>query len=178
MKHLNLLLILSLGLLSACNTLTPFTQRLYEENGWTDADLKRIQFYLSEDIILRRGVTQGATTITSGKIKIVDGKKIEETVIRKGTPGVFLFKPKENRFAVSFESGDKSYLIFGASEKNNGKYTLRAAEWDKGQGEITYNDQKYFTPARSAYATLMVNLKKIGKSEIRSRTAKGRTVED
>jgi hypothetical protein len=166
---------------SSCNTrLTPFSEDLYHENGWSDDDLKRIQFYLSEDIILRRGVSEGSSTISSGKIKIVNGKKIEETKIKKGTPGVFLFRPKDDRFAVSFESGDKSFLIFGPSEKKDGMYTLRAAEWDqdKGQGEVTYNGKKYYTPSKSAYATLMVDLKKAGSSTVKSRTAKGRTVKD
>ena len=127
---------------------------------------------------MRRGVTKGSSTISSGKIKIVNGKKIEETKIRKGTPGVFLFRPKEDRFAISFESGDKRFLIFGPSLRNDGKYTLRAAEWDKEmrQGQITYNGKKYYTPSKSAYATLMVDLKKVGNSSMKSRTAKGRTI--
>ncbi len=181
MKYFSLLILLGLIGLSSCSPrLTPFTQDLYYENGWTDNDLEKIQFYLSEDIILRRGVSEGTSTISSGKIKIVNGKKIEETRIRKGTPGVFLFRPKEDRFAISFESGEKRYLIFGPSQRRDGKYTLRAAAWDKSkdQGEVTYNGKKYYTPTKSAYATLMVDLKKIGSSTIKSRTAKGRTVKD
>ncbi len=165
--------------MSSCSPrLTPFTQDLYDENGWSDNDLKKIQFYLSEDIILRRGVTKGSSTISSGKIKIVKGKKIEETKIKKGTPGVFLFRAKEDRFAVSFESGDNRFLIFGPSRRNDGEYTLRAAEWnkEKRQGQVTYNGKKYYTPSKSAYATLMVDLKKVGNSSIKSRTAKGRTI--
>jgi len=179
MKYWNIYLALSLVVFSSCSPrLTPFTQDLYDENGWSDDDLKKIQFYLSEDIILRRGVTEGSSTISSGKIKIVNGKKIEETKIKKGTPGVFLFRPKENRFAVSFESGENRFLIFGPSRRNDGKYTLRAAEWDKEmqQGQVTYNNKKYYTPSKSAYATLLVDLKKVRNNSIKSRTAKGRTV--
>ena len=178
MKYLSFLVAV-LFMLSSCSPrLTPFTQDLYEENDWSDKDLGRIQFYLSEDIILRRGISSGSSTISSGKIKVVNGKKIEETKIRKGTPGVFLFQPKDNRFAISFESGDKKYLIFGPSKRFDGKYTLRAAEWDREnkQGQVTYNGKKYFTPSKSAYAALMVDLKKVGNSSIKSRTAKGRTV--
>ena len=179
MKYFNVLLIIGFVVFSSCSPrLTPFTQELYEENGWTVDDLERIQFYLSEDIILRRGYSSGSSSISSGKIKVVNGKKIQETKIRKGTPGVFLFSPKEDRFAISFESGGKRYLIFGPSRKNNGEYTLRAAEWDKekGQGQVTYDGKTYFTPTKSAYATLMVDLKKVGSSSMKSRTAKGRTV--
>lgn len=180
MKYFNYLLVLGLVGFSSCSSLTPFTQDLYYENDWSDDDLKDIQFYLSEDIILRRGVTEGSSTISSGKIKVVKGEKIEEIKIKRGTPGVFLFRPNDDKFAVSFESGDKSFLIFGPSEKKGGEYTLRAAEWDKskGQGEVTYNGKKYYTPTKSAYATLMVDLKKAGKTDIKSKTAKGRTIKN
>lgn len=181
MKKLFILLIIALVGFNSCNSgLKPFTQDLYYENDWSDEDLERIQFYLSDDIILRRGVTEGSTTIDSGKIKTIKGEKIEEVKIKKGTPGVFLFRPKDDLFAVSFDSGDKSYLIFGPSEKNNGEYTLRAAEWDKskGQGEVTYNGKKYYTPTESAYSILMVNLKKAGSTDIKSKTAKGRTIKN
>ncbi len=89
-----------------------------------------------------------------------------------------MFRPKENRFAVSFESGENRFLIFGPSRRNDGKYTLRAAEWDKEmqQGQVTYNNKKYYTPSKSAYATLLVDLKKVRNNSIKSRTAKGRTV--
>ena len=179
MKFFNLLLFVGLVVFTSCSPrLTPFTQDLYDEYEWSETELKKIQFYLSEDIILRRGYSSGSSSISSGKIKVINGKKIQETKIKKGTPGVFIFKPKENRFAISFETGKNRYLIFGPSRKKNGAYTLRAAEWDKetGQGEVTYNGKKYFTPTKSAYATLMVDLKKVGKSSVKSRTAKGRTV--
>ena len=179
MKYFNFLIVLGFIIFSSCSPrLTPFTQDLYDEYGWSDAELKRIQFYLSDDIILRRGYTSGSSSISSGKIKVINGQKIQETKIKKGTPGVFLFRPKENRFAISFETGKNRYLIFGPSQKNNGKYTLRAAEWDKEkrQGQVTYNGKKYYTPTKSAYATLLVDLKKVGNSSIKSKTAKGRTV--
>ena len=52
MKYHSLFLVLGLVVFSSCGPkLTPFTQDLYDENGWTDDDLERIQFYLSEDII-------------------------------------------------------------------------------------------------------------------------------
>ena len=98
-------------------------------------------------------------------------------MIRKGTPGVFLFRPKEDRFAVSFEGGkNDKYLIFGSSSRTNGKYSLRAKSWEKRRGKVTYDGRTYYTPAESAYAVLLVDLKKVTKTSKRSRTAKGRTV--
>lgn len=183
MRHIHgLITILSVIVISSCSPkLTPFTQDLYRENGWTKRDLQQIQFYVSRDVVLRREATKGTSKIESGEIKIVDGKRVEQIVIKKGTPGVFLFSPKEDRFAVSFEARSGSedpYLIFGPSRKTRGRYVLRAKDWDdRGRGgKVTYGRKTYYTPTESAYATLLVDLKRIRNTKVKSRTADGRTV--
>ena len=168
-------------LISSCSPkLTPFTERLQEENGWSENELKKIQFYVSDDIVLRRQATKGTSKIERGEIKIVDGKRVEEVVIRKGTPGVFLFQPKEGNFAISFESRDDEdpYLVFGPSRKARGRYTLRAKDWksDRNGGKISYDGKAFYTPTESAYAVLMVDLKRIKDTKVKSRTAGGRTI--
>lgn len=169
-------------LFNSCSSkLTPFTERLYQENGWTDSDLKKIQFYVSEDIVLRRQASKGVSKIDHGEIKIVDGKRVEEIVIKKGTPGVFLFQPKGSRFAISFESRkyEDPYLVFGPSKRRGGRYTLRARDWNgnNGNGKITYDNKTYYTPSKSAYSVLLVDLKRIKDTKVKSRTAKGRTID-
>ena len=59
------------GTIGCGPTLMPFTQKLYEENRWSDAELKNIQFYVSRDIILWREATEGSSKIAQGKIKLV-----------------------------------------------------------------------------------------------------------
>lgn len=164
--------------MSACSPqLTTFTQRLYDEYDWTESELKRIQFYVSDDILLRRQLTGGTSEIISGEIKVVDGREVEEIVIRRKTPGVLLFLPKENRFAISFEAeGDDRYLIFGPNPKAGNRYALLASEWRRRGGKVTYEGRKFDVEASSAFAALMVDLKKIRKTSINSRTARGRRV--
>jgi hypothetical protein len=183
MKKLNIIppIIILTILISGCSPkLTPFTERLQQENGWTESELKQIQFYVSENIVLRRQATKGVSKIEHGEIKIVDGKRVEEIVIKKGTPGIFLFQPKEDRFAISFESrkGEDPYLIFGPSKKAGGRYTLRAKDWESNQegGKISYDSKTYYTPTKSAYAVLLVDLKRIKDTKVKSRTAGGRTI--
>ncbi len=170
----------SFFLMTSCGpNLKPFTKRLYDERNWSNEDLRRVQFYLSENIVMRREVSGGTFEVISGEIKIVDGRKVEEIVIKKGTPGVFLFSPKKNRLAVSFESdGDERFLIFGPNPKTGGKFVLLASDWSKYRGTVTYDGRKYEVDSRSAYASLMVDLKKIRKTSVSSRTAKGRKVND
>ncbi len=176
-KLLSFLAFALLGLSSCGPNLSYLTEDLYDENRWSDDELKKIQFYVSQDIVLRREASQGESTIESGRIKVINGKKVEEIVIRKGTQGVFLFRPSEDRFAVSFESGGEDrYLMFGPNPKARGRYVLLASDWKRNRGLVSYDDTKYYTPTSSAYAALMVDMKKIRRIALRSRTAKGRTV--
>lgn len=170
--------VLLIGLSSCSPRLTPFSQRLYAENGWSERDLQSIQFYLSEDIVLTRQRKNGESSIKDGKVKVVGGKEIEEIKFPKGTPGVLLFIPKENRFAISFEEGgDDKYLMFGPNRKYSGKYMMLAADWDKRFGTVTYNDNIYRTDNESAFASLMIDLKALKRVTVKSKTAKGRTIE-
>ena len=165
----------TLLMFSACSPqLSPFTDRLNDEFNWSQEELQQIQFYVSKDIILQRNFNRGESTITGGKIRVINGREVEEVVIRKGTPGVLMFSPKEDRFAVSFE-GDK-YLMFGPNPRQGGKYVLLAKDWNKNRGQISYDDRVYSADASAAYASLMVDLRKLRKVSYKSRKAKGRTV--
>lgn len=165
--------------LSSCGpTYSAFTQDLYEDYRWDEDELRGIQFYLSEDVILRREYTGGTSEIAAGEITLIEGRETEQVVIPRGTPGVFLFRPKSNRFAISFEEGgNDKYLIFGPNPKMGDRYVLLASRWYRRDGTVTYAGKKYHVDARSAYATLMVDLKRVQKSSQNSRTVRGRQVE-
>jgi hypothetical protein len=168
-----------LAFMSACSPrYTPFTQRLYDEHRWSETELKRIQFYLSNDLVLRRELGGTNVQIVSGEIKVRDGRKVEEIFIRQGTPGVFLFSPKENRFAISFESGatNNRYLMFGPSARLNDRFTILGAEWDRQGGTVTYDGQQYQVDSAGALAGLLVNLKRARQVEVNSRVVGGRKV--
>jgi hypothetical protein len=165
--------------LSSCSpSLTPFTQRLYDQYRWTESELKRIQFYLSDNIVMRRELSGSKSEIISGEIKLIDGRRVEEIVIPSGTPGVFMFSPKANRFAISFEEdGDERFLMFGPNPKANNRYVLLASDWNRRMGKVTYAGQMYNVDTGSAFAGLMVDLRKSSQISVNRRTARGRTVD-
>lgn len=177
----NLLYVISiLGLLicSSCSKkLTYFTEDLSSQYDWTEAELKRIQFYLSQDIELFKTAKGGDSRIEDGQIKIKSRKKVDKVLIKKGTPGTLIFSPKDNRYAVSFDS-KSDYLMFGPSKRNNGRYTLLAKKWKdrNGVGIISYGDEEYYTDSESAYAALLVDLKKARHSVVKTKTASGRKI--
>ena len=174
---LAILALFSIVLFGACsNKLSYFTDELNERYRWTDDELKKIQFYVSQDIVLKREINGGDREIVSGKIKIEDGRQIEEVVIKKGTPGAFLFSPKEDRFAIGFEEGNERYLIFGPSPKYSDRFVLLASDWDRRTGEVSYDNKTWRVSSDNAYAALLVDLRKINKVDVNSRVAKGRKV--
>ena len=173
------LLVIGLLFLSACSPkLSPFSQKLVNQNAWSEDELKEIQFYLSDDIVLRRDFRRGSSKIVSGEIKMVNGRQVEEVRIPEGTPGILLFQPKSNRMAVSFEDGkDTRYLMFGPNPKRRDNYVLLASDWKNRRGKVQYDGKTYYTNPESALATLMVDLKRTGKTSVKSRSARGRKID-
>ncbi|TXB62797.1 hypothetical protein [Phaeodactylibacter luteus] len=170
---------LLLPLLSSCGpTLSPFTQQLYEESRFTPEELQQVQFYLSSDIILTRELTGSKAEVVSGEIRMIDGRQVEQVVFRKGTPGVVQFFPGEERLAVAFEgNGEGRYLIFGPNPSVSGRYTLRASDWQRRTGVVTYEGKKWRTGGEAALATLLIDLDKVRQTDVRSRVASGRRVD-
>jgi hypothetical protein len=164
--------------LSACSpSLSHFTQDLYDRQRWSEGELKKIQFYLSEDIVLRRQLGGSSSEIINGKVRMVNGRKVEEIVIPHGTPGVYMFSPKANRLAVSFEDGSaERYLMFGPNPKAGDRFVLLAKEWNRDQGIVTYDGREYEVNYGSAFAGLMLDLRKIDEINRNSRVANGRRV--
>lgn len=162
--------------LSSCKNLVPYTDTMKQQHNWSEAQVKQIQFYLSEDVVLSRELTQGSTEIVHGKIKKVNGKKIEEIIIRQGTPGVLTEMPKEKKMLVSFEISDDHFLSFGVNPNMSEKYVLLASEWENGSGKVHYNNQIFYTSPGSKFAYLLVDLRKIQKMKVKQRVAGGRKV--
>lgn len=156
---------------------TVFSQRLYKESGLSSADLKKVQFYVDRDIVLQRSVDQGSTGVKDGDIIFRGGRKVQEVVIRTGTPGVLTFMPKDDRLGISFDAKNSThYLMFGPNPKSRNRYTLLANEWKENYGVVTYGDEKWTVSAADAGATLLVNLSDKRSRSVKSKVEQGRTV--
>lgn len=168
---------LALLTFSSCGkNLQYFTEDLYDEYRWSDQELKSIQFYVSQDIVLYRGGNDDGTRISDGKILVENDRQVEEVIIKSGTPGVFVMSPKEDRFAISFDNGNSEFLMFGPNSKANGKFVLLAKKWNRRNGEITYGGKTWMTNSDSAYAALMVDIKRAGKTKYKKETVDGQRV--
>jgi hypothetical protein len=165
-------------ILASCSTpLTPFTRTLYDEQNFTDSDLKRIQFFLSSDLVLYRYLDEKTDyQINDGSVRVRDGRKTQEVVIKHGTPGVFISRPNSDHFAISFEEGDNAkFLMFGPNPKNGGRYELLASDWNRRTGTVTYDNAKFKTYSE-VIPKLMVDLKQSRTNTRERKTVGGRKV--
>lgn len=166
-----------LFLFSCTPTYTYFTKALYDEYKWQEEDLVRIQFFVSDNIVLSRTLKDGESVIEGGSIRIRDGKRVEQITIHAGTPGVLVFMPDVDRFAVSFEPADnEAYLMFGPNPEHNERFSLLAQEWERDFGIIHYKGEEFVVDASSAYASLMVDIQKFDDSQLVTHKVSGRTI--
>ena len=178
-RHLSLALpALALAVLSACSPqLTALTDDLRDDNRWTERELSQIQFYLSEDLVLTRERRRGTTDIQQGRVRVENGRDIEEVVFDRGTPGVMLFSPKEGHLAIGFDpTDDDRYLVFGANPREDGRYTLLAKEWKRYNGKVTYGGETWNVSAANADVSLLLNLKRTGTVDRDTKRPAGRRV--
>ena len=177
MTRILTLLALAFFVCTSCGPrLSPFTQRLYESQGWQEDDLRRIQFYLSEDVVLQRELRNDRSLIRNGTVQVIDGREVEQVVFRRNTPGVFTFSPKSQRVAISFESDNDNFLVFGPNPKNGDRYTLLAGDWTRNYGTITYAGREWQVSSADAFASLLIPLKRLKDGDTKGRIVGGRKI--
>ncbi len=177
-KNLAILFLCGLFLSSCSPNLRPFTKKLQDSYQWNENELKKLQFYLSDDIVLTKNSSRGTSEIKDGKLEVKGEQSLDQVVIRAGTPGVLIISPKANRFAVSFDpENDNNFLMFGANEKQGGRYVLLSAAWNKDNGQITYGGEAYYTPVSSAFAHLLVDIRRKATQTTKTSTLGGRKVD-
>ena len=52
-----------------------------------------------------------------------------------------------------------------------------ASIWDKRKGKVTYSGREYYVDSNSAFCGLKVDLRRIKKTQVQSRVAKGRRID-
>lgn len=167
----SLVKILLLLLLTSCSRRTALTTSV--QSVMDDRDMARIQYYVSDDILLYETSEDSKVRVIDGKIVNTSMSESDMIVIRKNTPGVLVKLDKKDNLGISFETTDGRFIYF---TPNGEVFTMSADEWkqtsDGPIGILRYGGRKYYTDAGHVFLT--VKMKEVRYARNKQRTLKGR----
>jgi len=157
----------------------PFTKELKQKLEKENIDLKEVQFYVDQKLILTRDLGDQKVEVHAGVVKMENGRFINEVIIPSFTPGV-LAGATGDKLMVSFEKGNNDLAFGPGSGYTFNEFVLYGTEWRNGTAAVTFDSGKFRarcgTCSDVAMATLLVQKSELDKMERKSRILKGRTV--
>jgi hypothetical protein len=177
MKRMKLSILLFAGALifNSCAQTIPYTSNVQKKYKLTESDLKKIQFYTSDDIILHASKNDGRTKTEKGELVVTNDKSTDKVIIRAGTPGQVTDMIGNDKILVSFESGEGKSLLFGSTGRH-GEFKLLAETWKNKRGKLKYDGKMYQTEQGDGETMLMFKFKKLNQTKKEERIASGRTI--
>src|ERR1700733_8942820 len=161
------------------NGYVPFTRDLKLKLEKENIDLKQVQFYVDQKLILSRNLGDQKVEVHSGVVKLENGKFINEVIVPAFTPGV-CEGAENDKLMVSFEKGNNNLAFGPGSGYTFNDYVLYGTEWRNGTAAVTFDSNKFRARCGTcqdvASATLVIKKSELDKMERKTRTLKGMTV--
>ena len=161
------------------NGYVPFTRDLKLKLEKDNIDLKLVQFYVDQKLILSRNLGDQKVEVSSGVVKLENGQFINEVIVPAFTPGI-CEGTESDKLMVSFEKGNNNLAFGPGSGYTFNEYVLYGTEWRNGTAAVTFDSNKFRARCGTcqdvASATLLVKKNELDKMERKTRTLKGRTV--
>lgn len=121
-------------------TLVPFTKMKQQQLKQNGIDLKQVQFYIDQKVILRRMTGNDREIVKGGTIVKENSHTANEVVIPALTP-VICDRVSGDTLMISFETSSND-IPFGALYGGN-TYSVLATNWINGSADVTYDSQTY-----------------------------------
>lgn len=172
-KTIFILSLMAISFAGFSQKLVPFTTNLMEKYGLTKEDLRQVQFYISEEIIMEKELTGKKNEIASGKIKTFSDKRVDEIVIKRKTPCLVVDTNSKGNLKVSFSENNEKTLNFGSTPETI-RFVLFAEKWNGRVGVVNYGGEKYQVRGFGYDASLSVKMKDIRKVKKNKTKEKGR----
>lgn len=162
------------------NTYVPFTKDLYNRLKAYNIDVKKVQFFVDQQMVLNRYIDVNKAELKSGVVKFVNGRYTNEIVIPALTPCV-VDSIDYDGFRVSFEKGSYNFFKFVNNKYSPDFFAFSGSNWKEGTAEIYYDKQVYRVSCGSCSSVsevrLMVKQSDMDKSETKTKTLTGRKVD-
>jgi hypothetical protein len=162
------------------DSFVPFTKDLRQKLERDNIDLKQVQFYIDQKLILSRNLGDQKVEVSSGVVKLENGKFINEVIVPAFTPGV-CESIDNDKLMISFEKGNNNVAFGPGSGYTFNQYVLYGTEWRNGTAAVSFDSNKFRARCGTcpdvASVTLVIRKNELDKIERKSRVLKGRTIE-
>ncbi|HEX3023984.1 MAG TPA: hypothetical protein VHP12_02140 [Chitinophagaceae bacterium] len=162
------------------NTYVPFTKDLFNRLKAYNIDVKKVQFFVDQQMILNRYIDVNKAELKSGVVKFVNGRYTNEIVIPALTPCV-IDSIDVDGFRVSFEKGSYNVFKFINNKYSPDFFIFSGSNWKDGTAEVYYDRQVYRvscgTCSSVSEVKLMVKQSDMDKSETKTKVLTGRKVD-
>lgn len=160
----------------------PFTKELFLRLKAYNIDVRKVQFFVDQQIVLTRYLDQTSASVTAGVVKFMSGKTVNEIVIPQYTPCV-VDSVDIDGFRVSFEKGSQNIFKFINSRNSvfPDNYVFAGTNWKDGGADIIYDKQTYRATCGTcntvAEVKLAIKQSDIDKADKKTKVLTGRKVD-
>ena len=161
---------------SCCSSKVYFSPNIRQKVENTGTPLTQLQYYIDRDVEISREILKGETKVTSGEVRVENGKDLNIITLKKNTPGVCT-QALADKVYISFEVGEGKFLTFGRTKNGNDEdpYRILANSWIGDFGSINYEGKKYFIHSGTE-ASILIKTSELNKIDVNKRQMKGRVV--
>lgn len=154
----------------------PFTKALKERLAHDNIDIRKVQFYISQKLVMKH-IEGGEKGRVEDGVILLDHSAPAAVTIPEFTPGVCEKVSGDNVY-VSFDAPGKT-LEFGSGYSNS-VYMLTGTNWRNGVADISYEGQNYTAECGScsnvADVRILVRKNQVFAKDDNSRVVLGRRV--
>src|SRR5690606_24190981 len=138
----------------------------------TNIPLAKLQYYVDRDVELKRVITTGETKVSSGTIKVENGKSVQIIKLKKNTPGECT-AINGDQLSIAFEEGPNKNVVIVAPRGGtvNNAYVLQVASVDKdNNATINYDGKLYNLDSKGVSAKIKVKKSVASKMKVKKTT--------
>jgi hypothetical protein len=166
---------------AADTSFVPFTKALKDLVDKNNLDLKKVQFFIDQKLIMKRSLGMQKVDVKSGVIVFENGEYMQEIIVPAFTPGV-CEHALGNQLQISFETPNNNITFAALSD--NIYFRLLGHNWDQryGTADIVYDNQTYKVRCAACTsagdAKLLVRKNQMEKLQNSHRVVEGRKVDN
>ena len=121
----------------------PFTRDLFDKLSASNIDIKQVQFYIDQQIVLTRFLSNDQIAVKNGVIKFNNGRYVNEIVFPQYTK-VICDAIEGDGLRVKAENGNNTLKFLNSKQYSPINYIFNPDKWNKdGSCEAMYNGNRY-----------------------------------